>query len=290
VELDLVIPPLAAVAHAPVGGAPEAEPAWQSLVARIRAEHGLELEQYKQASLQRRVGKRMSAVGTGSFAAYERYLAAHPHELPALLHAIFINVTSFFRDPAAWHALSTVLTDRLSADATGRSLRVWSAGCASGEEAYSLAMLFADLLGLEQAQARITIFATDVHEPALTMARRGVYSERAAAGIPAERLETYFERGRGVFRVRKALRQLVIFGRHDLTVQSPIGRIDLLVCRNTLMYLTTRAQERILTRFRFALNAGSLLFLGRAETAASSMAGFAPLDLDGRLLVRLPRR
>jgi two-component system CheB/CheR fusion protein len=284
----LAKPPSRAAGDFPPAAAPD--PGWDELLAAIRAILSLRLEHYKQASLQRRVGKRMAAVGAAGFAEYAAYLAAHPQELPALLDTVFVNVTGFFRDAAGWQALRAALMRRLlDGDLRGGGpIRVWSAGCATGEEAYTLAMLLMEAVGIEEAGTRVTIFATDVDEAALAAARRGAYAHRAVDGVPSELLERYFVPTAAGFQVSSSIRRMVVFGRHDLTVQAPVGRVDLLACRNTLIYLNARAQETIFGRFHFALNEGGLLFLGRAETVAPQVPGFSRLDLDRHLLVKLP--
>ena len=148
-------------------------------------------------------------------------------------------------------------------------LRVWSAGCASGEEAYTLAMVLAEMLGPTEFRDRVKIYATDVDEEALTQARQASYTEREVRGVPPELLERYFEPTGGRYVFRKDLRRSVIFGRNDLVQDAPISRIDLLVCRNTLMYFNAETQARILARFHFALADGGVLFLGKAEMLLS---------------------
>jgi two-component system CheB/CheR fusion protein len=165
---------------------------------------------------------------------------------------------------------------------------VWSAGCASGEEAYSLAMLLAERLGLPAFQERVKIYATDVDEQALAKARQALYTVREVQPVPAELLERYFERQGDDYCVRKELRRQVIFGRHDLMQDAPISRVDVLVCRNTLMYFNAEAQARILARFHFALTDGGILFLGRAETLLSRGDLFAPVDLKRRISMKVP--
>ena len=168
----------------------------------------------------------------------------------------------------------------------GGLIRVWSAGCASGEEAYSIAMLLAEAIGLDAFRERVKIYATDVDEEALNQARHAIYGPRAVEDVPAPLLEKYFERQDDRYIFNKELRRSVIFGRHDLIQDAPISRVDLLICRNCLMYFNTEAQARILSRFHFALVPTGVLFLGKAETLLAQSATFEPVDVKRRLFVK----
>jgi two-component system CheB/CheR fusion protein len=168
-------------------------------------------------------------------------------------------------------------------------MRIWSAGCASGEEAYSIAILFAEHLGLEAFRERVKIYATDVDEDALDAARHAAYTPHQVSGVPVHLLEKYFEQIDGKYSFRSDLRRRVIFGRHDLINAAPISRIDLLVCRNTLMYLNAETQAQVLARFHFALNHGGFLLLGRAETLMMRGSAFTPVDMKRRLSRKLAR-
>ena len=260
------------------------EEGWSDLLEYLLRARGFDFQGYKPASLMRRVRKRMESVGVEGFAGYQDYLEVHADEFGALFNTILINVTSFFRDPEAWEALSTQVIPRLVEERPpGDPIRVWSAGCATGEEAFTLAMAFAEALGHEQFRERVKIYATDIDEEALAVARHAAYTPRQMQGVPPALVARYFEEGDGVFTFRKDLRRFVIFGRHDLLQDAPISRIDLLVCRNALMYFNAEAQARILARFHFALNDGGYLFLGRAETLMAHAATFTPVDLKRRI-------
>jgi two-component system CheB/CheR fusion protein len=261
------------------------DPHFEALLTYLKETRGFDFTGYKRSSLMRRVNRRMSQVGGADYREYLDFLQVHPDEFTALFNTILINVTGFFRDADAWEQLSTeVLPPVLAAKPPGSPIRVWSAGCASGEEAYTLAILLAELLGPEEFRSRVKIYATDVDEEALSHARFATYGERDVAAIPDGLVESYFEPsngGRQVF--RKDLRRAVIFGRNDLVQDAPIGRIDLLVCRNTLMYLNAETQSRILSRFHFALGDGGVLFLGKAEMLLSHGDLFSPIDLKRRI-------
>ena len=262
----------------------------EALIDFLKRNRGFDFAGYKPASLERRIQKRMQSVGVGDYAEYIDYLEVHPEEFAALFNTILINVTAFFRDPAAWEYLaSDVIPEIIARKGSNAAIRTWSAGCASGEEAYTLAILLAEALGADAYKDRVKVYATDIDEEALTRARQATYSEREVAGVPPELLAKYFEHNNGTYAFRKDLRRNVIFGRHDLIQDAPISRIDLLVCRNTLMYLNAETQSRILTRFHFALNDGGVLFLGRAETLLTHAHTFTPLDLRRRISAKVPR-
>src|SRR5437868_6982483 len=261
-----------------------------ALVDYLKRTRGFDFAGYKPASLERRIQKRMMAVGSREYPDYVDYLEVHPEEFEILFNTILINVTAFFRDAAAWELVTErVIPDILERKPDPMPIRVWSAGCASGEEAYTLAMLLAEALGANAYRERVKIYATDIDEEALARARQATYDTREIAGIPQSLLVKYFEHVDASYTFRKDLRRNVIFGRHDLIQDAPISRVDLLVCRNTLMYFNSETQSRILTRFHFALNDGGVLFLGRAETLLTNANTFSPLDLRRRIFTKVPR-
>ena len=261
----------------------------EGLLDYLKRTRGFDFTGYKRASLERRINKRMQMVGVASFSDYLDYLEVHPEEFAGLFNTILINVTSFFRDASSWEYIEeTVIPEVLARRDSRHPIRVWSAGCASGEEAYTLAMLFAEAMGIEAFKDRVKIYATDVDEEALVSARQAIYSEREVEAVPPQLLEKYFEVSEGRYIFRKDIRRHVIFGRHDLIQDAPISRVDMLVCRNTLMYFNAETQARILTRFQFALNDHGVLFLGRAETLMTHANAFAPLDLKRRVSSKLP--
>jgi two-component system CheB/CheR fusion protein len=262
----------------------ESDPEWPDLLQYLLEARGFDFHGYKPASLARRIRKRMETVGLQSFTAYKEYLEAHPSEFATLFNTILINVTGFFRDPAAWEAVRRIAVPEILGGKThGEPIRAWSAGCASGEEAYTMAMILAEELGLDEFRERVKIYATDVDEDALNAARHAAYSERHVEGVPPELLSKYFLQVDGLHFFRKDLRRQLIFGRHDLINDAPISRIDLLTCRNTLMYLNGDTQARVLARLHFALNEGGFLLLGRAETLMAHTYNFIAADLKRRL-------
>jgi two-component system, chemotaxis family, CheB/CheR fusion protein len=244
----------------------EPDEALEGLLAFIRDARGFDFTGYKRSSLARRIHRRMDEMGSATYADYRDRLEADPGEFPALFDAILINVTRFLRDTEAWSYLQReVLPELIAARGASEEIRVWSAGCSSGQEPYSLAILFAEALGIEQCAARVKIYGTDLDEESLREARTGVYPAKALEPLSAQLRDKYFEPSAGQYAFRPDLRRRVIFGRHDITRDAPISRLDLLVCRNTLMYFNVEAQSRIVDRFHFALREDGYLFLGKAE-------------------------
>ncbi len=257
---------------------------FEDILEHLRQMRGFDFTAYKRASLMRRVVKRMHTVQVENFEAYLDYLQVHQEEFEALFNTILINVTSFFRDPDVWDYLDAEVLPSLLADRPASSpIRVWSAGCASGQEAYSVAMLLAQHIGLDQLAEHVKIYATDVDNEALSQARHATYDARQVADVPPALLEKYFDASGQNFSVNRDLRRAVIFGAIDLIQDAPISRVDVLLCRNTLMYFNAEAQARILSRFAFSLNPNGVLLLGRAEMLFSHSTLFVPVDLKRRL-------
>ncbi len=268
----------------------QTDPQFEALLSYLKEERGFDFTGYKRSSLMRRVSRRMAQLSFDDHAEYLDYLQVHPEEFTPLFNMILINVTGFFRDPEAWDRLrETVLPKLLAAKAPDGPVRVWSAGCASGEEAYTLAILLAEALGPEEFRRRVKIYATDVDDEGLAQSRHATYSRQEVNGVPPALLERYFETAGNRHVFRKDLRRSIIFGRNDLIQDAPISRIDLLVCRNTLMYFNAETQSRILSRFHFALCDSGTLFLGKAEMLLSHGDLFAPTDLKRRIFRKVSR-
>jgi two-component system CheB/CheR fusion protein len=266
------------------------DPHFEALLAYLKESRGFDFTGYKRSSLMRRVNRRMGQVEITGYPDYLDFLQVHPDEFTALFNTILINVTGFFRDAEAWDYLrAEVLEPLLLARPADSVIRIWSAGCASGEEAYTLAMVLAEALGPDAFRERVKIYATDVDEEQLNEARQATYGEREMQAVPPELRERYFEPVGSRFSFRKDLRRSVIFGRNDLVQDAPISRIDLLTCRNTLMYFNAETQSKILGRFHFALADGGVLLLGKAEMLLSHGNLFAPIDLKRRVFRRAPR-
>src|SRR5215469_1412380 len=261
----------------------------EELLVFIRDARGFDFTGYKRSSLARRIRKRMHEAGVADFVDYRDRLESSAEEFGHLFNTILINVTGFFRDAETWTYLRRDVMADLIADAEpAREIRVWSAGCASGEEAYSLAIAFAEALGIEECAKRVKIYGTDVDDHALRDARAGVYAAKALESLAPEMREKYFEQSGGQFAFRSDLRRRVIFGRHDITRDAPISRLDLLVCRNTLMYFNVETQAQVVDRLHFALREGGYLFLGKAEMLLSDSERFEIVSMRQRIFRRRP--
>jgi two-component system, chemotaxis family, CheB/CheR fusion protein len=265
-----------------------ADPEFDELLLMLKETRGFDFIGYKRTTLMRRVRRRMDARGLETIGEYRDYLELEPDEFPRLFDSLLINVTGFFRDPPAWQALrDTVFPELLSAKGPSRPIRVWSAGCATGEEAYTLAIILTELLGTEAFTNRVKIYATDLDENALQLARAGVYTERQIAGVEDDLRQKYLEPIGSKYSFRRDLRRQIIFGHNDLTHDAPISRVDLLVARNTLMYFTAETQANVLRRFHFALADPGFLFLGKAEMLLNHGDQFEPVDLRKRLFRKI---
>jgi two-component system, chemotaxis family, CheB/CheR fusion protein len=265
----------------------ERDPGFERLLEFIRDERAFDFTGYKRPSLMRRVVKRMHERGIETFAAYQELLQAEPEEFVPLFDTILINVTSFFRDDLAWEYLAAEIVPRIVE--CGHDIRVWSTGCATGEEAYTAAIVFAEALGDDAFRRRVKIYATDVDDNALSIGRHARYTAKQLEPVSPKLRERYFEDGNTGYAFRQDLRRCVIFGRHDVIQDPPISKIDLLISRNTLMYFTTEAQEQILQNFHFALRDEGYLFLGKAEALAARSALFTPVDVKRRVFARVGR-
>jgi two-component system CheB/CheR fusion protein len=262
---------------------------FDGLLEYLRQTRGFDFGAYKRPSLMRRVQKRMQHLTLERFGDYTDYLEVHPEEFGQLFNVILINVTAFFRDEIAWDYMRDTVVPSMVAARASDSVRVWSAACASGEEAYSIAILLAEALGRDQFRDRVKIYATDVDEQALNEARAASYTEKQVEAVPRPWLEKYFVQEGDRYVFDKDLRRSVIFGRHDLIQDAPISRVSLLVCRNALMYFNGEAQSRILARFHFALAEHGILFLGKAEMLLTHSALFTPIDLRRRIFRKVAK-
>jgi two-component system CheB/CheR fusion protein len=266
----------------------EPDQSFERLLEYVRDARGFDYTGYRRPTLTRRFEKRMQTVGADDWAAYQTFLDEHPDEFAELFNTILINVTGFFRDAETWDVVASEVIPRLLGERADEApIRVWSAGCASGEEPYTVAMLLAEALGEDGFRRRVKIYATDIDEEALADARDASYSLKQLEKVPAELRERYFVQANNhgwVF--RNDLRRGVIFGRNDLHRDPPISRVDLLVSRNTLMYFGSEVQQRILANFYFALNRGGFLVVGKAEALQSGRNFFAPFDLKRRVFMK----
>ena len=276
------------------GVAAPTDSGFRALLEKLSSTYSFDFREYKEPSLARRIRARMSQLHIADFDAYARYLDQRGDEHVALFNTILINVTSFVRDPEAWRVLGTeVIPELVRSVGDSRSIRIWSAGCSSGEEPYSLAMLLAEYLGDRVSEYLIKIYGTDVDEEALAAARHAAYRVEELKDVPAEMVDRYFTRDGQIYRFRRDLRRWCIFGAHNITQAPPLSHIDLLLCRNVLIYFNSELQERILTRFHYAIREDGYLFLGRSESLMARSRLFRPVELKWRIFERtlaMPRQ
>ncbi len=254
-----------------------AEDPLPDILKQVSTHTHIDFRNYKSSTILRRISRRMAVLHVSSLHDYLDYLRSHPEETQELLRAFLIKVTGFFRDAEAFdfiqHSVLPELIDR--AKNNGRILRLWSAGCATGEEAYSIALLIADQLGSDFAEWSVKIFATDLAGDAINFARRGLYPENVLNELPDTYRERFFERTEAGYLISKTLRDAVIFGQQDISRGVPFPRIDLVICRNLLIYLRPELQQTVLGLFAYSLHqTNGYLFLGKAETARPTKGSF----------------
>jgi len=259
----------------------------KDLLDELAEQRNFDFRGYKKTTLERRFRRRIFQLNLPDYARYGEYIRKHPDEINQLLNTILINVTEFFRDPPAWEILRhEILPNLLKRIKPGHSFRAWSAGCASGEEPYSIAILLAEHFGARIHDYDVKIYATDIDEDALNSARRGEYSLEAVRRVRPEWREKYFH-GKGLLRVSREIRRLVIFGRSNLGQDAPISHVNLLVCRNVLIYFDSDLQKHILTRLHYALEPGGILFLGKSESQLTNSPHFQRLNSRWRIFQRI---
>jgi two-component system CheB/CheR fusion protein len=261
-----------------------------TLLDRIRDRSGIDFSSYKMATIVRRLRGRMGATGHSSISDYAKLLESDPEEYARLISSLLIKVTEFFRDPKVFDHLRTKTLPLLIEEARreGRPLRVWSAGCSTGEEAYSLAITLVEALGDQAPLPDVRVFATDIDSAAIAFARRGLYPPAALQNVPADLRARYFAKSDGGFEVVKSLRSLMIFGEHDLGARSPFPRIDLILCRNVLIYFNQAMQRAALETFGFSLRDDGRLVLGPSETVAALPAIYVQDHARMRIYRRAP--
>jgi two-component system CheB/CheR fusion protein len=265
-----------------------AEQLLHDVLIQLRTGTGHDFKHYKRATVLRRIERRMQVTAQPDLRAYYHYLQSNPEETKALLGDMLIGVTNFFRDREAFEALERDVIPQLvsavvSAQPEKEEIRVWSAGCSTGEEAYSLAMLLNDQLQLDNSAASMQLFATDIDERAISVGRAGLYPQAIITDVPPTRLRHYFIKEDDHYRIRKEIREKVLFAKHSLLSDPPFSQIDLIVCRNLLIYLDREVQREILQMFHFALRPGGFLFLGSSESADACHELFAPVDKRNRI-------
>jgi two-component system CheB/CheR fusion protein len=264
---------------------------FRDIFALLRESGLIDLSAYKASAVGRRIRRRMEATQHEELSSYRDHLRASPEEQAALSQSILIGVTDFFREPESFEVLRTHLERILSQKRPGEELRIWSAGCSTGQEAYSLAMLAAEVLGASLHEYPVKIFATDTNSDFLQAARAGIYDLAQMAGVPeAYRARYFIEEAEGRFRVRESLRSLLLFTEHDLLRNPPFLRQDIICCRNLLIYLRTHLQHHLAQLFHYSLHPGGVLMLGRAESFQPYPYLFDTLDRRHQIYRKNPFR
>jgi two-component system CheB/CheR fusion protein len=267
-----------------------AQSALEKVVILLRSRTGHDFSLYKKSTVYRRIERRMGLHQIDKIANYVGFLQEDPREVDLLFRELLIGVTSFFRDPEAWEQLKAeVLPALLAGRDSNQALRAWIPACATGEEAYSLAILFKETLAELKLARNMTlqIFATDLDKHAIEKAREGVFPANIAADVPAKRLDRFFDKMERGYQVAKSIREMIMFAPQNIIMDPPFTKLDLVSCRNLLIYLSPELQKKLLPLFHYSLNPGGFLFLGNAETVGNFTNLFAPLAGKTRLYRRL---
>ena len=277
------------VEEQPEAGNLREEKVLAAILTQLRLRTGQDFTNYKSPTVRRRIDRRISVTQVGDVTAYAQFLRERPEEARALLKDMLISVTNFFRDRAAFYALEKEVIPKLFENkGSSGAIRVWVAGCATGEEAYSVAMLLAEYAGTLVSPPSIQVFASDIDEEAIQVARAGFYTLNDAADVSPERLRRFFTKTHDGYSVRRELRELILFAQHNLLKDPPFSRIDLVTCRNLLIYLNRTGQEKAVNIFRFALNSGGYLFLGGSESVGEYSDLFVPADKESHIYQARP--
>ncbi|MDM0032187.1 CheR family methyltransferase [Variovorax sp. J22P271] len=264
------------------------ESALRDVLTFLRTRTGRDFSYYKRATILRRIGRRMQVNGIDDLPGYLGCLRTRPGEAGALLQDLLISVTNFFRDAECFTALESQIPSLFSGKGPNDSLRIWIAACATGEEAYSIAMLLSEHARMLESPPLIQVFATDLDEEAIQASRDGIYPSAIEADVSEDRLRRFFTKEHRGYRVRRELREMVLFAVHDVLKDSPFSRLDLISCRNLLIYLNREAQARVFETFQFALLPGGKLFLGSSESVEDGSPLFGVIDKKHRVYVQRP--
>ena len=249
------------------------------ILALLKVETGVDFTHYKPSTIKRRILRGMALDRVESLADYAKYLAAHRPEVKKLYEDILINVTGFFREPEAFEALKNLVFPAITRDRSPDDpIRIWVPGCASGEEAYSIAISLLEFLGDRSANFQVQVFATDIDDRVIGQARAGVYPEAAVADVSPERLRRFFVKGPGGYQVSKTIRDICVFARQNLIKDPPFSHLDLVSCRNVLIYFGPVLQQKVIPIFHFALKPNGFLLLGKSEALGAFMDMFALVD------------
>ena len=261
----------------------EADGELQKILVRVQQATGVDFSQYKQSTIRRRIGRKLVVHNLTTLAEYLEFLEAHPGEADDLYRDLLISVTSFFREPQMFEALSTAISRYVQARSGEEPFRIWVPACATGEEAYSIAITAFEILQAARREVPLQVFGTDISESAIDRARAGIYPEKMQQNISPERLRRFFSRADAGFRISQQIRESCVFARHDLTSDPPFSHLDLVSCRNVFIYLSSALQQRVLPAFHYSLKLNGLLVLGTAETIGNRSDLFAVVDTDNRI-------
>ncbi len=280
--------PYIGVPHSEAPGSPSLAPLVETdsgkILHLLRSVTGVDFTDYKSGTIRRRTARRMALLRIENLSKYLRRLQSDRAELDALFQDILIHVTGFFREPEAFKILQTKIFPKiLAGKANGEAIRIWVPGCSTGEEVYSLVIAFLEFLGERASSTPIQAFGTDVSELAIEKARSGAYPESSLRDVSPARLRRFFIRSDGGYRVNKSVREMCIFARQDLTKDPPFSRIDLVSCRNVLIYMGAPLQKRVVAGFHYALRDGGYLLLGKSETLTYYPELFTPAERKARV-------
>jgi two-component system, chemotaxis family, CheB/CheR fusion protein len=268
---------------------PRGPDGFRAILAILRRTTGSDFSAYKPPTIKRRIARRMALAKVETLAEYAAFLEGHADEVHALHQECLVTVTSFFRDPGTYEVLSREVLPRLLKDRPpGAPVRVWVPGCATGEEVYSIVICLLEAAARQGTSPSFQVFGTDLSESAVAKARSGRYLPHIAEDVSPARLQRFFSEVDGGYRVIKAIRDMCVFARHDVTRDPPFSRMDLISCRNVLIYLEPRMQQRVMTVFHYALLTSGALLLGTSETTSTAEDLFAPVDKKHRIYLKRP--
>lgn len=251
----------------------------ETILSLIKARTGHDFLTYKESTMYRRISKKSNSHRIENLHQYIRYLQKNPEEIDELFQEILINVTCFFRNPEAFDIIESKTLPELIVDKNeGDTLRIWVPGCSNGEEAYSLAIIIQELMESRGKHLKVQIFGTDIDETTIENARKRIYPENISENINPERLKKFFIKKEGKYQVKDEIRKMIVFAVHDVLKDPPFAKLDMISCRNLLIYLKSDAQKILLSTFDYALNKEGILFLGPSESIGESLKSFQVVD------------
>jgi two-component system CheB/CheR fusion protein len=259
------------------------------ILMQLRTSTGHDFSLYKKSTINRRILRRMSQNGIEDTETYARFLKDNSSEVTSLFKELLINVTNFFRDPDAFIVLKEDILPTLLADKSiNNVIRIWVAGCATGEEAYSIAMVLRELMDENRYEFKVQIYSTDLSEETITIARAGFYPPNITLDVTPDRLRRFFIKEDGGFRVKKEIREMIVFAVQNIVKDPPFTKLDLLSCRNLMIYLEPELQNRLIPAFHYALKPGGVLFLSPSESIGNHTDLFTPLNRKWKFYRAIP--